>query len=276
MARRWMREQRTVCGEQYQEVDIYPICERQAKSSVRVKKAQASRESQVTLNARHARRYLVQLLAANFGPSDMHVTCTYADEHLPADPQAAGRDVVNFLRRVRARCKASGMGAPAYIAVTEWRTEGEDGKAVRYHHHVVLRCGLSRDEVESLWSRGGERLGRVNADRLQPDQGSLEALAGYLVKYTNRRRRWRQSRGLRKPARPRPNDSRWTGRKIENAVRCGDVYDRGYWQRQYPGWLLREAEAEYNEAWGEWHIVVKLWRPSPRAQGQRPSCGKKE
>ena len=45
-----------------------------------------------------------------------------------------------------------------------------------------------------------ERLGITNADRLQFDRESLERLANYLTKYTNRKRRWRQSRGSEKAA----------------------------------------------------------------------------
>ena len=73
---------------------------------------------------------------------------------------------------------------------------------MRVHHHVVLSCGLSRDELERLWYRGKdkERLGITNADRLQFDRESLERLANYLTKYTNRKRRWRQSRALKAAA----------------------------------------------------------------------------
>ena len=38
--------------------------------------------------------------------------------------------------------------------MTEWREEGDGLPAVRVHHHVVLSCGLSRDELEGLWYRG--------------------------------------------------------------------------------------------------------------------------
>ncbi len=272
MGRRYIREQKIKCGAWYQEIDLFPITERQAKSSVRAKKAQASREGQQNLNARNARRYLVQLLACNFGPGDLHLTCTYCDEALPGDWQEAERHLRNYLRRIAAHCRAKGMEAPAYVAVTEWQEADREAKrkAVRFHHHIVLRCALDRDELEQLWAEKGVRLGWCNADRLQLDQGSLEALAGYLVKYTNRARRWKQSRGLQKPVRPRPNDSRWSGRKLENLVRRGEVYDRRTWEKAYPGWFLRRAEPVYNEILGEWSIYLQMWRPRPipkRAQG---------
>ena len=50
-------------------------------------------------------------------------------------------------------------------------------KAVRFHHHVILKCQLTRDEIEGCWVRKKKRMGTTNADRLQMDKSSLEALA---------------------------------------------------------------------------------------------------
>ena len=159
-----------------------------------------------------------------------------------------------------------GLPAPRFIAVTEWREEGDGLPAVRVHHHVVLSCGLSRDELERLWYRGKdkERLGITNADRLQFDRESLERLANYLTKYTNRKRRWRQSRGLEKPQRPRPNDGKYTRRQLERLVTSGAVFDSEFWRRKYQGWEINDITPIQNDVTKEWSIYLKLRRTVPR------------
>ena len=263
---RFVREQRHVCGDNYMEIDLYPISEREKGASLSAKRRQASSRIQQNLNARNARRYFIQLLNANFTESDIHWTGTYDDAHLPDSIEQADHDLELFLRRVRSQSRKRGLPAPRFIAVTEWREEGDGLPAVRVHHHVVLSCGLSRDELERLWYRGKdkERLGITNADRLQFDRESLERLANYLTKYTNRKRRWRQSRGLEKPQRPRPNDGKYTRRKLERLVTSGAVFDSEFWRRKYQGWEINDITPIQNDVTKEWSIYLKLRRTVPR------------
>lgn len=263
---RFVREQRHVCGDNYMEIDLYPISEREKGASLSAKRRQASSRIQQNLNARNARRYFIQLLNANFTESDIHWTGTYDDAHLPDSIEQADHDLELFLRRVRSQSRKRGLPAPRFIAVTEWREEGDGLPAVRVHHHVVLSCGLSRDELERLWYRGKdkERLGITNADRLQFDRESLERLANYLTKYTNRKRRWRQSRGLEKPQRPRPNDGKYTRRQLERLVTSGAVFDSEFWRREYQGWEINDITPIQNDVTKEWSIYLKLRRTVPR------------
>ena len=263
---RFVREQRHVCGDNYMEIDLYPISEREKGASLSAKRRQASSRIQQNLNARNARRYFIQLLNANFTESDIHWTGTYDDAHLPDSIEQADHDLELFLRRVRSQSRKRGLPAPRFIAVTEWREEGDGLPAVRVHHHVVLSCGLSRDELERLWYRGKdkERLGITNADRLQFDRESLERLANYLTKYTNRKRRWRQSRGLEKPQRPRPNDGNYTRRQLERLVTSGAVFDSEFWRRKYQGWEINDITPIQNDVTKEWSIYLKLRRTVPR------------
>ncbi len=263
---RFVREQRHVCGDNYMEIDLYPISEREKGASLSAKRRQASSRIQQNLNARNARRYFIQLLNANFTESDIHWTGTYDDAHLPDSIEQADHDLELFLRRVRSQSRKRGLPAPRFIAVTEWREEGDGLPAVRVHHHVVLSCGLSRDELERLWYRGKdkERLGITNADRLQFDRESLERLANYLTKYTNRKRRWRQSRGLEKPQRPRPNDGKYTRRQLERLVTSGAVFDSKFWRRKYQGWEINDITPIQNDVTKEWSIYLKLRRTVPR------------
>ena len=263
---RFVREQRHVCGDNYMEIDLYPISEREKGASLSAKRRQASSRIQQNLNDRNARRYFIQLLNANFTESDIHWTGTYDDAHLPDSIEQADHDLELFLRRVRSQSRKRGLPAPRFIAVTEWREEGDGLPAVRVHHHVVLSCGLSRDELERLWYRGKdkERLGITNADRLQFDRESLERLANYLTKYTNRKRRWRQSRGLEKPQRPRPNDGKYTRRQLERLVTSGAVFDSEFWRRKYQGWEINDITPIQNDVTKEWSIYLKLRRTVPR------------
>lgn len=263
---RFVREQRHVCGDNYMEIDLYPISEREKGASLSAKRRQASSRIQQNLNARNARRYFIQLLNANFTESDIHWTGTYDDAHLPDSIEQADHDLELFLRRVRSQSRKRGLPAPRFIAVTEWREEGNGLPAVRVHHHVVLRSVLSRDELERLWYRGKdkERLGITNADRLQFDRESLERLANYLTKYTNRKRRWRQSRGLEKPQRPRPNDGKYTRRQLERLVTSGAVFDSEFWRRKYQGWEINDITPIQNDVTKEWSIYLKLRRTVPR------------
>ena len=263
---RFVREQRHVCGDNYMEIDLYPISEREKGASLSAKRRQASSRIQQNLNARNARRYFIQLLNANFTESDIHWTGTYDAAHLPDSIEQADHDLELFLRRVRSQSRKRGLPAPRFIAVTEWREEGDGLPAVRVHHHVVLSCGLSRDELERLWYRGKdkERLGITNADRLQFDRESLERLANYLTKYTNRKRRWRQSRGLEKPQRPRPNDGKYTRRQLERLVTSGAVFDSEFWRRKYQGWEINDITPIQNDVTKEWSIYLKLRRTVPR------------
>ena len=143
-------------------------------------------------------------------------------------------------------------------------------KAVRFHHHVILKCQLTRDEIEGCWVRKKKRMGTTNADRLQMDKSSLEALANYLMKYPKRKHRWRRTRGIRDPILPTPNDSKYTRRGIERIAKDPTkLHSPEFWEKKYPGWKLKEAQAEYNDYWG-WSISLKMHR-IPERRG-RP-CG---
>lgn len=257
----WMREQRTVCSMVYQEVDIMPI---KVPPRSRGRKGGHSSAVQQRLNDRNAVRYLIQLINANFVEGRCYLLDpTYTAENEPVSLEEADAQLVRYLRRIAYACKRRKLPAPKYIAATEERQH--------YHHHIILQCDLSRDEVEQLWSTGRgrarRRLGRVNCDVAQPEQGSLEARARYMVKARLARRRWRQSIGLKKPVRKKPVDDRYTQRGVERAIRNGDAYNPRYWEKKYPSWFCSGVEIEYNEIDRAPYVRLTLWRPkSPYAR----------
>lgn len=279
------RERRFVCGKtrqdaKYMEVEIYTVAagaagqQREAEIAKGPPFRGKNPEKWSGHNAARARKWFTRLINTNFTEADTHTTLTYTDETLPTDPEQAARDAANFLRHVRERCKEQGLPRPEAITVTEYQDADPDTgqRAVRYHHHILLHCGLTRDEIEACWHRRGKRLGRANADRLQMNKQSLEALAGYLLKYANRKHRWRRTSGIEDPITPRPNDSKYTRRGIERiATDAGRLHSPEFWAGKYPGWALSEAVAVYNEYWG-WAITLKMHRPPGGTRGAR-TCG---
>ena len=218
--------------------------------------------AQAAHNAKAARRWFHRLAVTNFTKADTHTTLTYAADLRPETPEQAWRDLRNFMRHIRDRCRAAGLDKPECLAVMEWQEADPDAgqKAVAPHFHVLLRCGLSRDEIEACWHRKGVRLGRANADRLQLDKGSLEALANYMMKHPNRKHRYYRSRGIRNPVMPPPRDGRYTRRQVERLAKDSALlHSPEYWARRYPGWELNEASANYNDFLG-WSISLKLRR----------------
>lgn len=266
-----MREKKIYCGKEYLEVDIYPYTPQQqeiCRSGRRSKKEKVSAPKQKNLNDKNARRYFVQLINSNFGKGDLHVTLTYSNKYEPQTVEEAEKEARNFIRRVGRRMKKEGLGELKYILVTESVAEKEGDKLVRVHHHIILNKGLDRDTIEELWSKrkGKERkeaeyIGWVNADRLKTDETGLAALANYLTKYTNRKKKWSSSQNLVKPV-SRTNDFKYSKREAEKIVK--EVQrDTSYWEKKYKGYTLAGGDysftTSYNENMG-WYISVKMRR----------------
>lgn len=271
------RERRYLCGltkakATRQDVEIYsynPACQESRKRNKEMGQAPAFRgtpEPQANHNALAARKWFVRLVDTNFSGSDTHTTLTYSDKTLPQNDTQAQRDIDNFLRHLRRKCKAQGLPPPEALIVTESQTEDTEKqqKAVRVHHHAILRCGLSRDEIESCWHRNGVPLGYANADRLRKDKESLQALATYLTKYPKRKHRYKRTRGIKNPVMPAPRDDRYSRRQVERIAKDpSKLYSQEFWARKYPGWKLIEATANYNELLG-WAISLRMYRePKP-------------
>lgn len=268
MGRTFYREQKHICGKSYDtapymEVDLYPVTEQQHRACLRAKKKEASSMAQMQYNHKKAKRYCVQLVATNFRTGDFSLTLTYNDRHLPdADDWAqVDRDWSNYIKRVYRWCDKNGVNRPKWVMASEYATRQEDGKVVgRHHHHVIIQRteGLTREVLEDLWRDKKESMGMARCDRLEMDHGSCEALVKYINKNGRCKRSWRQSRGLEKPKTPKPNDSKWTRRKIELASTLF-IDDAAYWERQYPGYTLNRVDTSVTDD-GRRHTTVMLRR----------------
>lgn len=244
------------------EVDIYPQSNLPPRPKGRAKKQKVSAPKQKNLNDKNAKRYFIQLINTNFRETDLHVTVTYAN--VPETVEEAEKEAANYLRRISHRRKREGLPPLKYILITEYSSGKGEEKPTRVHHHIVMNGGLDRDTVEDLWSRPrkkgqkkGDRIGFANADRLKPNDHGLEALARYLMKNPNGRKRWSSSQNLERPT-YRTNDHKYTRRQVERIVR-DEIDNQAFWKKTYPDWDLTECKPVYNEITG-WSVYLKLRR----------------
>lgn len=77
--KQYIREQKTICGKNYAEVDFCWISEKEHRAGTRGRKRFASSLAQQGRNAERARRTLVQLLNTNFDEQGFSLTLTYED-----------------------------------------------------------------------------------------------------------------------------------------------------------------------------------------------------
>lgn len=274
----YYREQRHICGKDYDsagymEVDLYSVTKRQHQASRRAKRKEATSLAMQEYNDRRAKRYCVQLVNTNFTQNDYAWTGTYDDDHLPApgDEKNVDRDWSNFIKRVYRWCDKHDVRRPLWMMVTEYTTKLEDGTTVgRHHHHAIIQHtdGLTRDVLEDLWrDSSGAPLGLARCERLHFEHGSVESLVLYMNKNKRCARHWRQSRGLEKPKTPRPNDSRWSRKAIEEASTLY-IDDRAYWEKKYPGFTLGRVETRVSNS-GQRHTLVILYRADFRTAAYR-------
>lgn len=247
----FIREKKTYYGD-YMDAAIYQMETGRGKGP-RGKKEKKSSRKQKNLNDKNAKNYFRQILHANFGEGDYHIVLTYSDKYLPLTPEGAEKETVNYLNRLKYHCKKQGLPQVKYLVVLE-----RGKKTKRLHHHIILKCQLPRDKIEELWSKrkkgGKEKIGWINADRLQPDEEGLNELCSYLTKDPQGKKRWSCSHNLDKPKESK-NDWKYSKRQVKEAAGLGE--DREYWEKKYPGYRLLKCKSVYNEITG-WSINLRF------------------
>lgn len=240
----------TKAGDQL-EADIYPTFGNR-QDAPRTKRGNKSRPAQKNLNDKRAKRYLNNLISANFGQGDIWATFTYDDDHLPGSPDEADKIFANYIRRVNRRRKKRGQDNAKYIVVTEW-SEGDDG--IRCHHHVIIDKGNDRDELEELWRQGK----RNHTRRIDPDPDTHAAgIANYITKDPHGRKRWRASKNLKKPIVTK-SYSRFGKRTAERMAIDRDYLENRI-KKAYPGYRFIDAEVKVNDINGGFYIYARLRR----------------
>lgn len=290
----YYREKKIDCGD-YREVDIIPRTDEAEKAvkGKRGKKQKVTEPKQRDLNDKNAKRYLVQLGNGNFGADDLHVSATYEGRNLPETVEEAERIVGNYLRRIAYRRGKLGIEELKYILVTEYGfRKGDEMQEhpIRIHHHIIMNGGLSRDEVEMMWTqkrinwraykedpesymRTVPKLGYVNADRIQPNENGIEALCKYLVKNPQGKKRWSSSRNLKRPFMQPPADHKYSKAKVERLAKSADA-GKEFLAKQFPNYNISEMEPKYYEETG-WHIYVKMWKKKGGGTKGTPERGQR-
>lgn len=172
------------------EYECYPLWN--SRKAKRVKKNNESTNSQKNLNDKNAIKNVIRLLNTNFTDEDTWATFTYDNDNLPESYDAAKKEMMNYLRRLKRQLKKRGQEELKYLFVTEYEDSGQNKK--RVHHHIVLNVS-DRDLIESLWKGGA----RTHARRLQEDENGYEGLARYITKDPRGKKRYTPSRNLKKP-----------------------------------------------------------------------------
>lgn len=236
----------------------YPIWDTSTRRDAEAKLTKArekkgTTEAQKKLNARRAEERLIQLINANFAEGDLLVTCTYAQDKEPPDLQSAQRAMRNYMARIKRMCKRKGLEEPEYVYVTETTESKRWGR--RYHHHMVMKAGLSRQEVEDLWTKTN---GICNTKQAQKLKEGLTGWARYIAKqvcsgssadeYT-RRHRWAASKGLKIPAATEADKrvSRRRVEKIAQEMQRDPIIAKAHMEACYPGYEVLEMTVKTSE-----------------------------
>lgn len=267
-----VREQKFICGKDYataetMQVDFFEITEQQHKASTRKKKELASSIAKEAYNFRQSGRYLELLIQRNFHRTDYSVTYTYDNDHLPApgDMERVDKDFSAAMKKLYRMCDKAGIAHPGWAEVAEYTTY-IDGKWVgRHHHHIVMQHteGLTREMVEKAW--GGR--GMARCEPLNFDHGYITGLAKYIVKNVRCKRHWRQSRGLKPPKTPRPNDGKMSRGKLKDVCE-NRLEDRAFWEKMYHGYTLHYCEPIITGN-GTRHLIVRLYRKETGMKNRR-------
>lgn len=145
---------------------------------------------QMNLNDKNSKKKLRRLINSNFRKGDLWIRLSYENE---PDFETAVKDFRLFIRRVRDYRKRNGLPPLKYIGITD--TEDAEGEPVRIHHHIIMQ-DMNIYDLKALW-----QLGWVDVRWLYPD-GDYSRLANYITKTARKahRKRWSQSRNLKKPS----------------------------------------------------------------------------
>lgn len=236
---------KTIKAGNQMEIEIYPDFTR---SQIREYGFPKSRQAQRNLDDRNARKNLERLINANFGTGDIWATLTYSQEDLPETIEEAERNMQNYIRRINTARKKKGLPNAKYIYITEYSAE----KKIRCHHHLLIDGGMTMDELEKKWKKGS----RNNLRRVAPDEEGLTGLAAYLTKDPKGRKRWKASKGLKKPV-IRKSHRVFREKNIRDMV-TGKREVKEVTQKKYRRYTYTWHEIRYNEINGMFYIYVRM------------------
>lgn len=215
------------------------------------------------------------LIHSNFGEGDYHLSLSYGEEQLPKDEKDAKRIFGNFIGRVNYRLKKMGLPNAKWVCVNE---QGRNG---RIHHHVIISCGLDRDELEKIW-----KCGFANTRRLQPDAKlGLLKLVHYIAKEcksTDDRprstRKWDSSTNLVKPWDTiNDNPRMMSGKKFRQMQELGETTEamKNIIEADNPGYELISVEKEFREDLSAWYFFCRMRLSTKKSTDNSKTVDKK-
>ena len=240
------RIKEVVCGDF---LHIYAMPVTAPPKSRRKKSFKPTRESMTIYNEQRAAKWLEELTEANFTNEDFFITLSYHDEYLPQSDKEALHAAELYIRRLQYRCKKIKAPAPVVLWDIEKSEKG------RYHHHMIIKCALSREELEKIWRRG-----YINTRQLQFTENGLTGLTEYIIKFKSRVgvRRWHSTNNLKKPIQ-HENDRM---SKKQFAELAADLEQSGYYKKHYSEYYLnRDSVKIYrNDINGCDYLYFKIYR----------------
>lgn len=256
-------------------VECYPIFDaKTAQAAKSEAKKERHRRAQEKLNEKNAQKRLARLINENFGVGDLILTLEYPKEAGPQDEAQAMRDIQNYLRRVARAREKRGLTPMKYVYVIEETESRKYGR--RFHHHVIMSGGITREEAEEKWAK--KHGGYCNARSAQPDGWHLTGFALYLLRNKKgrsmdadgknpqqraMRRRWNCSKNLTDPdERATTADKKISVRKAGKIAETVENFDRAkaIFEKLYPECQLLEITARRSRWTTGVYICAELRR----------------
>ena len=248
------------------EIEIYPSFKQAIPEMIKRfngKKGNRTTESQKNLNDRNAKKKLIRLVHENFYSGDYWCTLTFKEE--PEDLECAEKLSQNFFRRINRLRKKKGLENAKYVYVIEEGTFGTE----RFHLHLIIDNGLSKDEIEEKWGLGATTLRTLNYYK----EENFIGVCKYMMKdeETYKRtafrlkgkRRWGSSKGNLKVPKASKNRTKMSKKKVMEMVLhqdgIGEKLEREYFNHQF-----KEVEIRYNDWNGLFYIYARMQSKKPR------------
>ena len=211
---------------------------------VRAAKSKCSTAARKRVNLRRAWQKLMLVLGANFGTTDLVVTLTYDDDHLPYGRKQANACLARYFVLLRRAFKQQGRELKYVYATENLHDNG------RWHHHLVIPA-CNYETVRSLWTYGTD----IDIDPI--DAWGYEGLAKYLTKEA------------REPGGPVGARSWSCSRNLERPVRQSELVEEWVSLAPPPGAVVLGRDTKTNE-WGSYEYLSCLMPAEPVPRRTRP------
>ena len=248
------------------EVEIYPSFKREIPDMIKrykKKKSSGSSEDQKNLNDRNAKKKFIRLIHENFYTGDYWCTLTFKEE--PQDLETVEKLSQNFFRRINRARKKKGLNNAKYVYVIEEGTVATE----RFHLHLIMDNGLSKEEVEEKWGLGVTTIRTLNYYKEENFIGVCKYMMKEEETYKRTacrvkgKRRWGSSKANLVIPKPSKNRTKMSKKKVMDMVLHQDGIGEKL-EREYPNHQFKEVEIRYNDWNGLFYIYARMQSKKPR------------